>query len=59
VDEDSRNKIASYINERMGRFKFSSLNLKLMQAWKFLIAGLALVFFGFNLFFICIQPDEY
>ncbi len=59
MNEASRNKIASYINERMGRFTFPSLNLRLTRAWKFLIAGIALVFFGFNLFFVYIQPDEY
>jgi hypothetical protein len=36
VDEDSRNKIASYIDERMGRFRFPSLNPRLTRAWKFL-----------------------
>ena len=52
-------KISSYINELIERFKFPALNLRLAGALKILIAGVVLVVVGYNLFFVYVRPDEY
>ena len=59
MDNDPTDKISSYINELMARFKFPRLNLRLVGVLKFLIAGFVLVIIGYNLFFVYVQPDEF
>ncbi len=59
MENDPADKISSYINELIERFKLSRLNLRLASAWKFLIIGAVLVFIGYNLFFVYVRPDEY
>ena len=59
MDNDPMDKISSYINELIARFKFPALNLRLAGALKILIAGVVLVFVGYNLFFVYVRPDEY
>jgi regulator of protease activity HflC (stomatin/prohibitin superfamily) len=59
MDNDPIDKISSYINELMERFKFPALNLRLASALKILVAGVVLVVIGYNLFFVYVRPDEY
>ena len=59
MDNDPTDKIASYINELIERFKFPRLNLRLAGALKILIAGVVLIVVGYNLFFVYVRPDEY
>ena len=59
MDNDPLDKISSHINGLLARFKFPALNLRLGGALKILIIGAVLLFFGFNLFFVYIRPDEY
>jgi regulator of protease activity HflC (stomatin/prohibitin superfamily) len=59
MDNDPTDKISSYINELMARFKFPRLNLRLVGVLKFLIAGFVLLFIGYNLFFVYVRPDEF
>ena len=59
MDSDPIDKISSYINEWVGRFKFPAFNLRMMGAFKLLIAGVVLVAIGYNLFFVYVRPDEY
>ena len=59
MNNDPTDKISSSISELAERFKFPRLNLRRAGALKILIAGLVLVFIGYNLFFVYIRPDEY
>ena len=59
MDNVPADKISSYINELVERFKFPQLNFRLGAALKILIAGVVLVVIGYNLFFVYIRPDEY
>jgi len=59
MDNDPTDKILSYINELIERFRFPRLNLRLASALKILMAGVVLVFIGYNLFFVYVRPDEY
>jgi regulator of protease activity HflC (stomatin/prohibitin superfamily) len=59
MENDPIDKISSYINEWIGRFKFPSLNLRLGRTLKILIAGVVLVALGYNLFFIYVEPDKF
>ncbi len=59
MNNDPKDKISSYINELIERFKFPQLNPRLAGALKILIAGVVLVFIFYNLFFVYVRPDEY
>ncbi len=59
MENDPIDKISSYINEWIGRFKFPALNLRLGRTLKILIAGVVLVALGYNLFFIYVEPDKF
>ena len=59
MDNAPTDKISSYINELVERFKFPQLNFRLGGALKILIAGVVLVVIGYNLFFVYVRPDEY
>ena len=59
MDNDPMDKISSYVNELIKRFKFPALNLRLTGALKILIAGVVLAVIGYNLFFVYVRPDEY
>ena len=59
MDNDPTDKILSYINELIERFRLPRMNLRLAGAMKIFIAGLVLVFIGYNLFFVYVRPDEY
>ena len=59
MDDDPMDKISSYINELIERFRFPKPNLKIGGAIKILIAGVVLAIIGYNLFFVYVQPDEY
>ena len=59
MDYDPIDKISSSLNEWTRRFKLPALNLRLAGAFKILIAGVVLVYVGYNLFFVYVRPDEY
>ena len=57
--ENQMDEISVFVNKLKERFKFPQLNLRRAGALKILIAGVVLVFFVFNLFFVYVRPDEY
>ena len=59
MDNDPLDKMSSYINDLMARFKSPLRNLRLKGTLKILIIGVVLAYFGFNLFFVYVRPDEY
>ncbi|MFC1876455.1 SPFH domain-containing protein [Thermodesulfobacteriota bacterium] len=59
MENDPVDKISSYINELIARFKFPALNLRLGRALKILIAVMVLIVLGYNLFFIYVEPDKF
>src|SRR5210317_891023 len=59
MDKDPIDQIVSYITELMERFKIPAFNLRIAAALKILVAGVVLVFIGYNLFFVYVRPDEY
>ena len=59
MENDPMGKIWSYISELTERFKFPQTNLRLTGTFKILVAGVVLAYFGYNLFFVYVLPDEY
>ncbi len=59
MDNDPVDKISSYINELIARFKIPQLNLRLGATLKILIAVIVLIALGYNLFFIYVEPDKF
>ena len=57
--ENQMDEISVFVNKLKERFKFPQLNLRRAGALKILIAGVVLVFIGYNLFFVYVRPDEY
>jgi len=57
--DNQMDEISVFINKWKGYFKFPQLNLRLGSALKILIAGVVLVFIGYNLFFVYVRPYEY
>ncbi len=59
MDSDPVDKISSYINEWIAKFKIPQLNLRLGRTVKILIAVIVLIVLGYNLFFIYVEPDKF
>ena len=59
MEKDMMDRISSYLNELIMRFKFPALNFRMAGALKILIAVLLVVFIGYNSFFVYVRPDEY
>ena len=59
MDKDMMDRISSYVNEFIMRFKFPALNFMKAGALKILIAVLFVAVVGYNSFFVYVRPDEY
>ena len=59
MEDNPIDKISSYINELVARFKLPKLNLRLAGGLKILLAIVVLAIISYNIFFVYIRPDEY
>jgi regulator of protease activity HflC (stomatin/prohibitin superfamily) len=57
--DNQMDEISIFVNKWKGRFKFSSLNVRLARGLKILAVMAVLVVVFYNFFFVYVEPDEY